>query len=255
MKCFIVILFFAANYSCLFAQQTVASSGNIDILPTGQSPFLSMQLVGSNYLGKTNLVISDYNALPTYSVDGVNAANVYFSNDWVKGSVSTIDNKTYSEGLVFMLDKVHHQLYFKKVDSSIIMQTDMSKVSVFSLITDKQHIFIKGDLLRKNLSGNIFEVLILDEKKFSFLKSVSSVYEEMSGNPIAQAMTQSTGKYVDKPVYYIYNDTLLKKIQLKKKSFAKALGSDESKAELYMQNHQGKFNEAYAINLIMYLNQ
>ena len=111
--------------------------------------------------------------LPSYGLNSEGASNTYFSKDWVKGSVTTTDNQTYSEGLVFMFDKVGRQLYFKNVDSATVMQADMSKVSLFSLITDKQHIFIKGDLLNKDFSGEIFEMLVLDEKKFSLLKIYS----------------------------------------------------------------------------------
>ncbi len=257
MRCLFITLVLAANFSSASSQTMSQSFGNNMVSVAGATAFETIQLTGGNYFQKTGLVNNNDVMLPSYGLNGEGADNTYFSKDWVKGSVTTTDRQTYSDGMVFMFDKVGRQLYFKKVDSATIMEADMSKVSLFSLVTDKQHIFIKGDLLNKDFNGEIFEILVLDEKRFSLLKSIINVYQQPSGNSAAQAMTQTQtpGKYVDKPVYYIYGNNSLQQIELRKKSFFKALGPDELKAEAYTQNHHGNFNEEYAINLIAFLNQ
>lgn len=257
MKQIFIIVLFAACSSFLQAQTMSQSFGNTSVSIPGSTPFETIQLTGGNYFQKANLVNNNDVMLPSYKVNGEDAYNTYFSKDWVKGSVTTTDNQTYSEGLVFKFDKVNRQLYFKKIDSETIMQAEMSKVSLFSLITDKQYIFIKGDLLSNQHKGEIFEILVLDEKKFSLLKYILSVYQQPMENSAAQAMTQTktTGKYVDVPVYYIYNNSSLQQVDLKKKSFLKALNPDELKAQSYIQSHNGNFNEVYAINLLNYINQ
>jgi hypothetical protein len=257
MRYLFIAIAFVANSSSVWSQTMSQSFGNTNVSIPGSTAFETIQLTGGNYFQKTDLVNNNDVMLPSYGLNDGGANNTFFSKDWVKGSVTTTDNQTYSEGLVFMFDKVGRQLYFKKVDSAIIMQADMNKVSLFSLVSDKQHIFIKGDLLNKDFSGEIFEMLVLDEKKFSLLKSTVSIYQQPSTSSAAQAMTQTQtpGKYVDKPVYYIYNNNSLQQIELKKKSLFKALGPDELKAEGYTQNHHGNFNEEYAVNLLTYLNQ
>ena len=258
MKYLFIAFLFAANFHSFLRAQTMSQSfGNTSIYVAGSSPFSTIQLTGGNYFQKSNLVNNNDVVLPSYAPRGEGAINTFFSQDWVEGSVTTTDRQTYSDGLVFMFDKVGRQLYFKKADSATIMEADMNKISLFSLITDKQHVFIKGELLNKNFSGDIFEILVLDETKFSLLKTILSVYQQPSGNSAAQAMTQtlSAGNYADNPVYYVYNANTLQQTELKKKNFLKALGPDELKAELYTQNHHGNFNEAYAVNLLTYINQ
>jgi hypothetical protein len=257
MRYLFIAILFAANSLPVWAQTMSQSFGNNSVSVPGPTGFETIQLTGGNYFQKTDLVNNNDVMLPSYGLNDEGANNTFFSKDWVKGSVTTTDNQTYSEGLVFMFDKVGHQLYFKKADSATIMEADMSKVSLFSLVTDKQHIFIKGELVNKDFSGEIFEMLVLDEKKFSLLKSIINVYQQPSGSSAAKAMTQTEtpGKYVDKPVYYMYANNSLQQIELKKKSFFKALGSDELKAEAYTQNHHDNFNEEYAVNLLTYLNQ
>lgn len=258
MRYLFITLVFVANYSSSVWSQTMSQSfGNTPVSIQGSTPFSTIQLTGGNYFQKTDLVNNNDVMLPSYGLNGDGANNTFFNKDWVKGSVTTTDNQTYSEGLVFMFDKVGSQLYFKKVDSATIMQADMSKVSLFSLVTNKPHIFMKGDLLNKDFSGEIFEMLVLDEKKFSLLKSIISIYQQPLTSSAAQAMTQTEtpANYVDKPVYYVYANNSLQQIELKKKSFFKALGPDELKAEAYTQSHHGNFNEEYAVNLLTYLNQ
>lgn len=258
MKYLFAAFLFTISYHSFIQAQTMSQSfGNTGVFIPGSSPFSTIQLTGGNYFQKANLVSNNDIILPSYNLNGAGANNTFFSNDWVKGSVTTTTNQTYSDGLLFMLDKVKCQLYFKQIDSAAIMEADMSKISLFSLITDKQHIFIKGDLLSHDFKGDIFEILVLGEKKITLLKSILSVYNQPSAKSAAQIMTQAetTGSYTDNPVYYIYSNNNLQKTELKKKSFLKALGTDELKAELYIQSHHGNFSEAYAINLITFLNQ
>lgn len=256
MKYTFAAVFLLLCTSVMQAQTMSQSFGNTSVYVSGSTAFEKIQLTGGNYFQKANLINSNDIMLPSYGFNGEGADNTYLSKDWVKGSV-TKDNQTYSEGLVFMFDKVNRQLFFKQNNSADIMQADMSKVSVFSLVTDKQHIFIKGDLLNKDYTGEIFEIMLLNEKKFSLLKSILSVYEQPSGNSAAQAMTQTTspGKYADHSIYYIYSNNILQQTDLKKKSLLKVLAPYELKAQSYMKNHKENVDEPYVIELLNFINQ
>jgi hypothetical protein len=196
--------------------------------------------------------------LPSYrsSTDKIEGSS-YFSKDWVKGSVTTTDNNVFSKNLLFMFDKVNNTLYYKKQDSSMTWKVDINKLSAFNLITDQPHIFMKADFFTKDHPGEFFEVLLLDEKKYSFLKRMETSFEQPPVNRAAQAMTESisSGRYVDKVSYFIFNNGTLTEVELKKKSFPNAMNADEDKAETYIKNHNGNFNESYVITMLTDINE
>ena len=154
MKPFLTILIFLfACCSVLQAQTMSQSFGNVFNSVPGATDHETILLTGGNYFQKTNLVNSNDIALSSYSENGASPYDTYFSKDWSEGYVTTIDNKTYSENLVFMFDKAGRQLYFKHNNSDTVMEANMNEVSVFSLVTDKPHIFINENLLTKQHDG------------------------------------------------------------------------------------------------------
>jgi hypothetical protein len=180
----------------------------------------------------------------------------YFSKDWVSGSVTTTDKNSFSDGLVFLYDKVNSVLYFKNKDSNTIMKADMSKISSFALVTDRSHTFINGNLISKEYNGKFFEVLLLDEKHYSFLKLTETDLQHTETSKASQAMTESisAGSYVDTDKYFILIDGNLQLVELKKKSFPEVLGKDEDKAESYIKSKNGNFNETYVVNMLTAIN-
>ncbi|MBV9963062.1 MAG: hypothetical protein JO072_12515 [Parafilimonas sp.] len=195
--------------------------------------------------------------LPTYKANSEVEGNPYFSKDWVKGSVQTNDNQQFSKKLLFMYDKVAGTLYFKNADSTTIMEADQTKIYSFILITDKPHTFMRGDIFSKDYAGKFVEALVYDDKKYSLVKYTITSFQEPETSKASQAMTQSIsyGKYVDKVTYFLAYDNSLHPVELKKKSFPKAFKpNDVSKAEDYVKNTGGNFNEAYAILMLDSIN-
>ncbi len=221
---------------------------NVIAQVTGGNAFQT-QSIYTGYAVSGNDVV-----LPVYKGSSDVEGNTFFSKDWVNGSVTTMDKNTYSEKLLFMYDKTTNSLYVKNTDSNKILKADMSKISAFSLTTDKQHTFIKGDLLDKDYSGKFFEVLVLDEKKYSLFKLIQTEFQHTQTSTASQAMTESIspGKYVDNVTYFLYANNVLQPVELKKKTFVKAINTD--KAETYINEHKGNFNESYIISMLNALN-
>jgi hypothetical protein len=196
-------------------------------------------------------------ALPKYSKSGDVAGNPYFSKDWVPGSFTTKDTQVFGQGLVFMYSKVDGRLFFKNTDSIVIMQADPAKILSFTLITDKPHTFMRGDLFGTEYTGKFYEVLVRDEKKYSLLKLTTAEFEENTTAAASQVMTvtSSAGSFSDKVKYYICKDGKLIQVNLKKKSFESTIAPDKEKAEKYFQEHSGNFNEDAAIGLISEINE
>ena len=157
---------------------------------------LIAQVTGGNAF-QTQSIYSGYAVsggdvmLPVYKGSSDIQGSPFFSKDWVNGSITTTDKNTYSDKLVFMYDKTDNTLYVKNTDSNKILKADISKISAFSLTTDKLHTFIKGDLLDKDYSGKFFEVLVLDEKKYSLFKLTQTEFQHTQTSTASQAMTES----------------------------------------------------------------
>lgn len=211
----------------------------------------------SPYTGKTVTVNGNDVMLPAYAsdLDQFKGSN-YFSKEWVEGSVTTADNNVFSKDLLFMYDKMNNELYYKKRDSQVTWKVDLTKVSGFSLSTDKPHIFMKADYFNKDYTGQYFEVLLLDENKYSLVKFVKVTYEQNIESKGAQAMNAnfSSGKYVDNVKYFLFKDGVSTEVTLKKKRFEEALGADSQKADAYFKDHGGSFNEQAAVSVLTEVN-
>lgn len=212
----------------------------------------------SPYTGKIVNVNGNDIMLPSYNASAVKIeGSSYFSKDWVKGSVTTTDNVVFSKNLLFMYDKTNNELYYKARDSSVTYKVDREKILAFNLITNHPHIFMKADFFDKDHAGEFFEVLVLDEKKYSLLKYVKAIYEENATSKASQAMTEnfSNGRYVDNVKYFLFKNGAATEVMLKKKKFEEVLGVDFDKAEAYLKNHNGSFNEEAAIGLLTEINE
>lgn len=222
---------------------------------------INAQVTGGNAFQTQNIytgyaVSGNDVVLPVYKGSSDVQGSPFFSKDWVKGSVTTTDKNTYSDKLEFMYDKTDNTLYVKNIDSNKILKADISKISSFSLITDKQHTFVKGDLVNKDYTGKFFEVLVLDEKKYSLFKLTRTEFQHTQTSAASQAMTESisSGKYVDNATYFLYANSVLQPVELKKKNFVKAMNADVDKAQKYVDENKGNFNESYVIQMLNTLN-
>ena len=212
---------------------------------------------GSPYTGTTVTVNGNDVMLPAYATTKDKfEGSTYFSKEWAAGSVTTTDNTVFGASLLFMYDKMNNELYYKKRDSQTTWKVDLTKVSGFSIQTERPHIFMRADYFNKDYTGQYFEVLLLDEKKYSLLKYMKVTYEENISSKGSQAMNQnfSTGRYVDNVKYFLFKDGISTEVTLKKKRFEEALGADSQKAQAYFKDHGGSFNEPAAVSLIAEVN-
>ena len=240
MKSIILVTVFISCTACIFSQSLGGNAFQAQSIYTG-------------YAVSGNDVV-----LPVYKGGGEIGGNPYFNKDWTKGSVKTTDNNEFSKKLLFMYDKVAGKLYFKNTDSNVIMEADADKIYSFTLITDKPHVFMRGEFFSPDYKGKFLEVLLYDMNKYSFLKYTATSFEEPVTSKASQAMTQaiSYGKYVDNTTWFIYYNNLLQPVELKKKSFPKAFEGDvQAKVEAYIKNNSGNFNESYIINMLGDINE
>ena len=223
---------------------------NADAQVTGGNAFQT-QNIYTGYAVSGNDIV-----LPVYKGNSDVIGSPFFSKDWVKGSVTTTDKNTFSDNLVFIYDKTENNLYFKNIDSNKIMKADISKISAFNLITDKPHTFIKGDFIDKDYSNKFFEVLVLDEKKYSLFKLTQTHYQQTEVSKASQAMTESIspGKYVDDVTYFLFSNNVLQPVELKKKFFINDMNKDADKTEAYLSKNKGNFNESYVILMLNAIN-
>jgi hypothetical protein len=212
---------------------------------------------GNVFQNNTVIVGTVRSSLPTYKENGEYEGNPFFSKDWVKGSVKTTDNQEFSNKLLFMYDKFTGYLYLKKQDSDTTMVDDKSKIYSFSLVTDKPHIFIRSELFSADYPGKFFEVLVLDDKRYSLLKYTEAVYEKpRTAKAAEKTVTIAPGRFTDNVTYFISFNKVLQPVELKKKSFVKSLDpNDAAKAEAYIKNNYGDFDESYIINMLDDINE
>ena len=154
MKSIILAAVFISCTTCVFSQSLGGNAFQAQSIYTG-------------YAVSGNDVV-----LPVYKGGGEIGGNPYFNKDWTKGSVKTTDNNEFSKKLLFMYDKVAGKLYFKNTDSNVIMEADADKIYSFTLITDKPHVFMRGEFFSPDYKGKFLEVLLYDMNKCSFLSAV-----------------------------------------------------------------------------------
>ena len=99
-------------------------------------------------------------------------------------------------------------------------------------------------------------MLVLDEKKYSLFKLTRTEFQHTQTSAASQAMTESIspGKYVDNATYFLYANSVLQPVELKKKNFVKAMNADVDKAQKYVDENKGNFNESYVIQMLNTLN-
>ncbi|MBV9963063.1 MAG: hypothetical protein JO072_12520 [Parafilimonas sp.] len=251
-----LLLFIGINHD-LQAQTMSQSFGTTSVSLPGQSANTTVMLTGGNYFQKQNLENNNNIGLPGYTAQDEIDNDAYLSKDWVKGSVTATDRNIYGADLVFMYDKINGNLYFRKPDSAVVMQADMDKIISFNLLTDKPHVFIKSDFFAGADKNKFYEVLVLNDKNYSLFKFTKREYQQSNDNKAAQAITQSltSGAYQDKTTYFLYYNSVLKPVELRKAAFLDAMVIKKDKADLYCQNHKGKFNEDYVIKMLNEINQ
>lgn len=182
--------------------------------------------------------------------------NQFFTKDWTSGSIVTVRNQTFSEGMLFLYDKLNNLLYFKLSDSSeTILTVDSRSISSFTINSDKPHTFMPGVLFSARFENKFVEVLTNSDTGYVLLKEIKPGLpgEQISGVAAVTAQ-ESALKYKDEISYYIYHKGVIYPAELKKKSLAKAMANDSRFIELLKKENGERLTENSLQNIIHELN-
>lgn len=182
--------------------------------------------------------------------------NQFFTKDWVNGNVVTVQNETFSSGLVFLYDKANNILYYKMKDSSTIMSVDSRNISSFTLNSnDKAHRFKPGRFFSTEFSNEYVEVLTLADTGYALIKEIKTTQmgEQISDVAVVTAQEPSA-KYKDATSYYIYHNGNIYPVELKKKALVKSMADDNHFMEVLNQQNSDKITESSLALLINQLN-
>lgn len=108
---------------------------------------------------------------------------------------------------------------------------------------------MRSTVFSKDYPNAYFEILVWNDKNYSFLKQNKIILQQPSYSQVTQVATgQESATFVNKTSYFIYKNGQLSEIDLKKKAFEKTFSNDEN-FESYLKSHSGSFNEQYVINI------
>lgn len=196
-----------------------------------------------------------FEGIQTYSNHQV-TGSPYFTDNWARGSVTSIINQTISNGYVFLYDKVKQDLFFKAADSNISFVADKNQVKTFTISTDKAHVFFPASQYDPALKDNFIEVIVQNDK-YSLLKITRTTFEKSNPNDmIKMKQGDFSDRYVDHVTYYIYHNKELKKLTaLKEGSLRRLLKDESAKVDAFFNRYENnELDEELLITLINSLN-
>jgi hypothetical protein len=184
----------------------------------------------------------------------------FFFPEWTKGEVVTTRKEVFNEGMQFVYDKVNQELYIRKADSSLVLQTNKDEIQSFSLKDDNnvQYNFVNSKLFSDDKQQVFYQVLVYDSSRYTLLKYIKTKFQKA---PMTEMMNQREGNvydgYVDKYVYYILkpDDLNLHPVQLNPKNIKKVFGELEIPYEVYMNAHIEPTDEDYLVKMVRQLNK
>lgn len=206
-----------------------------------------------------NHATTGYENIQTFKNGDINGSQFFYPG-WVKGSVTTTDNKAIeSDNYLFLFDKVRQVLFIKyntgDDNNNSVMTADNDKLKAFTLITDKPHSFISASAYDLTLKNDFFEVLVQDNN-YTLLKLNKASFEKADEHDmLAMKNGDFSDAFVDHSTYYIYHNSKLEKINLQQYSIRKNLKDQKAKVDAYFDMHQNEeMSEGVLVNLINYLN-
>lgn len=200
-----------------------------------------------------------YEGITTFKDDNI-TGNQFFYPGWVKGSVTSTDNKTIeSDNYLFLFDKVRQTLFIKyntvNAPNNNVLTADPDKLKAFKLITDKPHYFIKASNYDSSLNNEYLEVLV-QNNNYTLLKLNSASFEKADDHDmLAMKNGNFSDAFVDHTAYYIYHNNKLEKVNLQQYSLRKTLKDEKAKVNDYFNTHPNdEMSEDLLVGLINYLN-
>jgi len=194
-----------------------------------------------------------FEGLQTYSSHNVNGSQ-FFNENWSTGSITSQSKEVFSEGYLFLYDKVRQQLFVKQKDSDLVVLIDKNQISSFTINTDKPHLFLPASVFDANDKNDFFEVLVQTDN-YTLFKLIKATFEKANPNDmekVRQGIFEDA--FVDHITYYIYHNNKLQKIALNENSIRRAFKDQQSVVDDFFGAHENdEITENLLINLISQL--
>jgi hypothetical protein len=228
-------ILFASAFFCCYSFAQVSSVGI-------RNEFNSITHYGSRQTG--------FEGLQTYSSHNVNGSQ-FFNETWSTGSITSQNKEVFSDGYLFLYDKVRQQLFVKQKDSDVVVLLDKDQIYSFTINTDKPHLFFHAFVYDAKNKNDFFEVLTQTDR-YTVLKLIKATFEKANPNDLEKVREGVVeDAFVDHITYYVYHDGKLQKIALNENNIRKVLKDQRSAVDNFFNAHQNdEVTEALLINLI-----
>lgn len=201
-----------------------------------------------------------YQTIQTYTSETVKGSQ-FFSPGFMDGSVTTINNETFTGIYQFLFDKVRQELFViaksdKKPQPEVLL-AEKQQVKSFTINTDREHTFVAARNYDPTNTSDFFEVLKRDDSGYTLLKLVKTTFVKFDYRDMQKVKRGDINdEFVDKATYYIsYKSGKPQEISLKKKNLAKAFQADKKAfVDNYTDSHGDDVDEAYLMILVLAVN-
>lgn len=232
------------------------STVNAQFIPTPsmQSDFKEI----AKFSGRQN----GYEAVQTYSSGNIKGSQFFFQG-FTDGSVTTTNNEVLKGIYQFLFDKVRQEFFIisksDKRDPPEVLLAEKSQVKSFTLLTDRDHLFVPARTYDPANTVDFYEVLEKDDSGYTLLKSIKTTFVKFDNRDIEKIKRGDFyDEFVDKITYYIsYKSSKPQSISLKKRNMINAFPEAKKAAvQSFQEDHsQDDVNEQYLINLVQAVNK
>ena len=199
---------------------------------------------------------------PRYNLATITAFNniavkgsQYLFTEWTPGSVTTIDNTTYSKSYLFNFDKINHDLYVKFTEQgNLSVLLDKSRVKAFSIGDNN---FVSSIVVDPKVKSLFYQILVKDSSKYNLYKLIKTKFVKADPTNIMNVQTGNLGsQYLDDLTYFVsFSKGELKKVNLSENSIRKIFKDKAEQVESYFNSNSSKeMDEVLLIELTRYLN-
>ena len=205
---------------------------------------------------------SGFEGLQTYNSGEVKGSQ-FFYQGWANGSVTTIKGEVISKNYQFLFDRVRHELFiiYKPGNTTPkeVLQAEKNQVKTFTIITDRDHVFVPGSAFHTLHLDEFYEVLEKKESAFTLLKLVKTSFVKFDSRDMLKVKRgEMYDEFIDKTTYYIvYGSEEPKEIEFKQKSIISAIppGKKGLVDDYFNDNGQREQNDDFLVKLVQQLNK
>ncbi len=202
-----------------------------------------------------------FEGLQTYNSGEVKGSQFFYPG-WANGSVTTIKNEVINKNYQFLFDRVRHELFiiFKldKSNPKEVLQAEKNQVKTFTIITDRDHVFVPGSAYHTLHPDEFYEVLEKKETAFTLLKLVKTRFVKFDSRDMLRVKRgEMYDEFIDKTTYYlVYGSEDPKEIEFTRKSIISVIPSSKKElvTDYFNDNEQREQNDDFLIKLVQILN-